>query len=154
MQPNLLRNLCFLLTKNTKYRTFYRTHFLLISITCLSRYISLSFYRPALIPTVHVTLGSLGSWTRLSFPHNKRRFLRRHASQASSVQRCRWCWWALARNLPRDLTMLWKAILEKQLSETNTNPEGVYFAQKCSIHPNCFFKLGPCLSWESNSLTV
>ncbi len=49
MQPNLLRNLCFLPTKNTKYRTFYRTHFLLISITCLSRYISLSFYRPALI---------------------------------------------------------------------------------------------------------
>ncbi len=34
--------------KNKKYRTFYRTHFLLISITCLSRYISLSFYRPAL----------------------------------------------------------------------------------------------------------
>ncbi len=49
MQPNLLRNLCFLPTKNKKYRTFYRTHFLLISITCLSRYISLSFYRPALI---------------------------------------------------------------------------------------------------------
>ncbi len=49
MQPNLLRNLCFLPTKNTKYRTFYRTHFLLISITCLSRYISLSFYRPALL---------------------------------------------------------------------------------------------------------
>ncbi len=49
MQPNLRRNLCFLPTKNTKYRTFYRTHFLLISITCLSRYISLSFYRPALI---------------------------------------------------------------------------------------------------------
>ncbi len=38
----------FLPTKNTKHRTFYRTHFLLISITCLSRYISLSFYRPAL----------------------------------------------------------------------------------------------------------
>ncbi len=49
MQPNLLRNLCFLLTKNTKYRTFYRTHFVLISITCLSRYISLSCYRPALV---------------------------------------------------------------------------------------------------------
>ncbi len=48
MQPNLLRNLCFLPTKNKKYRTFYRTHFLLISITCLSRYISLSFSRPAL----------------------------------------------------------------------------------------------------------
>ncbi len=41
-------NLCFLPTKNIKYWTFYRTHFLLISITCLSRYISLSFYRPAL----------------------------------------------------------------------------------------------------------
>ncbi len=51
MQPNLLRNLCFLPTKNTKYRTFYRTHFLLISFTCLSRYISLSFYRPALFLT-------------------------------------------------------------------------------------------------------
>ncbi len=51
MQPNLLRNLCFLPTKNTKYRTFYRTHFVLISITCLSRYISLSFYRPALTAT-------------------------------------------------------------------------------------------------------
>ncbi len=49
MQPNLLRNLSFLPTKKTKYRTFYRTHFLLISITCLSRYISLSFYRPALV---------------------------------------------------------------------------------------------------------
>ncbi len=49
MQPNLLRNRCFLPTKNTKYRTFYRTHFLLISLTCLSRYISLSFYRPALL---------------------------------------------------------------------------------------------------------
>ncbi len=49
MQPNLLRNLCFLPTKIKKYRTFYRTHFLLISITCLSRYISLSFYRPALL---------------------------------------------------------------------------------------------------------
>ncbi len=49
MQPNLLRNRCFLPTKNKKYRTFYRTHFLLISITCLSRYISLSFYRPALV---------------------------------------------------------------------------------------------------------
>ncbi len=43
MQPNLLRNRCFLPTKNTKYWTFYRTHFLLISLTCLSRYISLSF---------------------------------------------------------------------------------------------------------------
>ncbi len=53
MQPNLLRNLCFLPTKNTKYRTFYRTHFLLISITCLSRYISLSFYRPALGCSLH-----------------------------------------------------------------------------------------------------
>ncbi len=41
-------NRCFLPTKNKKYRTFYRTHFLLISLTCLSRYISLSFYRPAL----------------------------------------------------------------------------------------------------------
>ncbi len=51
MQPNLLRNRCFLPTKNKKYRTFYRTHFLLISITCLSRYISLSFYRPALFQT-------------------------------------------------------------------------------------------------------
>ncbi len=48
MQPNLLRNRCFLPTKNKKYQTFYRTHFLLISLTCLSRYISLSFYRPAL----------------------------------------------------------------------------------------------------------
>ncbi len=38
----------FSFAKNKKYRTFYRTHFLLISITCLSRYISLSFYRPAL----------------------------------------------------------------------------------------------------------
>ncbi len=51
MQPNLLRNRCFLPTKNTKYRTFYRTNFLLISLTCLSRYISLSFYRPALCVT-------------------------------------------------------------------------------------------------------
>ncbi len=56
MQPNLLRNLCFLPTKNTKYRTFYRTHFLLISITCLSRYISL--YRPAL-PWCHIAVALL-----------------------------------------------------------------------------------------------
>ncbi len=57
MQPNLLRNLCFLPTKNTKHRTFYRTHFLLISITCLSRYISLSFYRPALIEPIEYGFG-------------------------------------------------------------------------------------------------
>ncbi len=67
MQPNLLRNRCFLPTKNTKYRTFYRTHFLLISLTCLSRYISLSFYRPALKETRWFFFSSwyqAGSWSR------------------------------------------------------------------------------------------
>ena len=45
------------------YRTFYQTYFLLILITCLSRYISLSFYRPALL-LVHalVLLSESNTW--------------------------------------------------------------------------------------------
>ncbi len=43
----------------------------------------------------------------------------------------------------------------KKLSETCTNPEGRFLAQKCSvILPNRFLKLWPCLAWESSSLTV
>ena len=39
-------------TKKHSSETFYRTHFLLLSSRCLSRYISLSFYRPALMHIV------------------------------------------------------------------------------------------------------
>ncbi len=43
----------------------------------------------------------------------------------------------------------------KKLSETCTNPEVRFLAQKYSvILPNRFLKLWPCLAWESNSLTV
>ncbi len=43
----------------------------------------------------------------------------------------------------------------KKLSETCTNPEVRFLAQKYSvIRPIFFFKLCPCLAWESNSLTM
>ncbi len=43
----------------------------------------------------------------------------------------------------------------KKLSETCTNPEVRFLAQKYSvIRPNFFLKLCPCLAWESNSLPV
>ncbi len=43
----------------------------------------------------------------------------------------------------------------KKLSETCMNPEVRFLSQKYSvICPHFFFKLCPCLAWESNSLTV
>ena len=52
-QRGLWLNLRRFLKKKKKHsiETFYRTHFLLLSSRCLSRYISLSFYRPALPET-------------------------------------------------------------------------------------------------------
>ncbi len=129
MQPNLLRNLCFLPTKNTKYRTFYRTHFLLISITCLSRYISLSFYRPALAHTYTL----LALWLSLS-------------PSVAGV------WWAHWRHCPVAAFASSKWMLHtgggwgetppphdcKALWVYNNTQKALY---KCIIHSNMFLKM-------------
>ncbi len=118
----------------------------------------------------------LGSWTRLSFPHNQKHtsletFFPSESRAASLPIEAHW--WARSRSHSgrcvhgrvlsgrnahiRSSTVVYviKNNDRKKLSETCTNPEVRFLAQKYSvIRPNFFLKLCPCLAWESNSLPV
>ncbi len=122
--------------------------------------------------TVHVTLGSSGSWTRLSFPHNqkhtscvKKTFFLSESHAMLPDEARRWMKLLLLLRLMRararfsvrnahirSSTVIYvsKSHVRIKLSETCTNPEVRFLAQKYSvIHPNFefFFKLCPWLAW-------
>ncbi len=94
--------------------------------------------------TVHITLGSLESWTKLSFPHNqKHTFSETFFSSKSCAALLLTLMYLLLGKLPIQgilpFMTSWRAMIEKNFPETYTNPAGVYFAQKRSIIcPQCF----------------
>ncbi len=120
--------------------------------------------------TVHVTLGSFGTLNNVIFPlqpttHFFRDILPERVPSSAlmgALLLSLWSMCARVRSSGRNahirsstLHYVRKSHDWKKLSDTCTNPEGRFLAQKYSvILPNRFLKLWPCLAWESNSLTV
>ncbi len=123
--------------------------------------------------TCETPLLFFGKLNKVIFPSQPKTLLWRHSSRASPVQCCRWCWWvyscsrsgwrvhALAlpgempiQGIPLFMTS-WRAMLENFPKLIRTRKECIWH-RNTVICPNvfCFFLLWPCLSWESNSLTV
>ncbi len=121
------------------------------------------------ISTVHVTVGCFGKLNKVIFPSQpKTHFFRDVLPERVPCSAAGWSalmgalslWSMRARTRNahiRSSTVVYviKYNDRKKLSETCTNPEVRFLAQKYSvIRPNFFLKLCPCLAWESNSLTV
>ncbi len=124
------------------------------------------------ISTVHVTLGCFGKLNKVIFPSQpKTHFFRDILPERVPCSAADWsvligcsrsgrC--VHGRVLPgrnahiRSSTVVYviKNNDRKKLSETCTNPEVRFLAQKYCYTSNFFFKLCPCLAWESNSLPV
>ncbi len=108
--------------------------------------------------TVHVTLGSSGSWTRLSFPYNQKHTTletffpsESRATEWSALMGAlsRWSMCARVRSSGRNahirsstVVYVSKSHVCKKLSETCTNPEIRFLAQKYSYFQIVFWNFG------------
>ncbi len=128
------------------------------------------------ISTVHVTVGCFRKLNKVIFPSQpKTHFFRDILPERGpccqpadwselmgALSLSLWSMRAQTRSYGRNAHIRSSTVVyviknndRKKLSETCTNPEVRFLAQKYSvIRPNFFLKLCPCLAWESNSLPV
>ncbi len=127
------------------------------------------------ISTVHVTVGCFGKLNKVIFPSQPKTHFFRDIlpERVPCCQPVDWSvlmgalsfsLWSMCvqagssgRNAHiRSSTVVYviKNNDRKKLSETCTNPEVRFLAQKYSVIRQYFLKLCPCLAWESNSLIV